>query len=301
MTTITDIRLEIENKIIDLKNPEKLYWPEENITKLEFVETMTFVAPFLVKYSSNRPLTSIRYPHGINDKSFFQKEKPQNTPDWVKIVKSNDKNHITLNSAATLIWLCTQAALELHTGFNFYDKPDHPSHLVFDLDPDDDKSFDDVLELAGRIHETLVSLEITGFVKTSGATGLQILIPSDSRYDYDTARKLNEFFAKYFVEKMSSKVTIERMKKNRGGKIYFDWQQMWYGKTIITPYSARAVKYAGVSTPLEWEELNIARPEKYNLKNIVARLKEKGDLLEPSLRCNNRKQLDEILKQISKK
>lgn len=262
---------------------------------------MTIVAPFLIKYSKNRLLTSIRYPHGINDKSFFQKEKPQNTPDWVKTIEFNQKNYIALNSAATLIWLCTQAALELHTSFNLNNKPDNPSYLVFDLDPDDDRNFENVRELALSIHETMDSLGITSFVKTSGATGLQIFIPTGSKYDYNTSRMLNEFFAQYFAQKLSNKVTIERMKKNRGGKIYFDWQQMWYGKTIIAPYSARAVKYAGVSAPLEWDELGKARPEKYTLKNIVARLKEKGDLLEPSLHCDNKKQLDEILKQISNK
>jgi bifunctional non-homologous end joining protein LigD len=296
---IIDIKVEIENKIINLTNPDKLFWPEANITKRDFIETMTILAPFMLKYTKNRMLTSIRYPHGIEGKSFFQKEKPQNTPDWVKIVRFNDKNYIALNSAATLIWLCTQAALELHTSFNVYDQPDHPSNLVFDLDPDAGQSFENVVELASSIHETLESLSIASFVKTSGATGLQIFIPTAARYDYDTARKLNEFFAKYFTQKLSSKVTIERLKKNREGKLYFDWQQMWYGKTMIAPYSARAVKSAAVSTPLEWEELKVARPEKYTLKNIAARLEEKGDLLEPSLHCDNKKQLDEILKQLN--
>lgn len=301
MSTITDIRLEIENKIIELKNPDKLLWPEAGITKLEFVETMTKVAPFLVKYTNNRMLTSIRYPHGINDKSFFQKEKPQNTPDWVKTIKFNEKNYINLNSAATLIWLCTQAALELHTSFDGQDKPDHPFNLVFDLDPDDDKNFEGVVEIAISIHETLEALDIEAFIKTSGATGLQIFIPTGARYNYDTARKLNEFFAQYFAEKLSSKVTIERMKKNREGKIYFDWLQMWYGKSMITPYSARAVKSAAVSAPLEWNELGSAKPEIYTLKNIAERLRLKGDLFEKSLKSDNSVQLDEILRQIEKK
>lgn len=293
------MKVEIENKIIDLKNPDKLLWPEANITKRDFIETMTVLAPFMIKYTKNRLLTSIRYPHGVGEKSFFQKEKPQNTPDWVKTVEFNDKNYIVLNSAATLIWLCTQAALELHTSFNVYDEPDHPSYLVFDLDPDDDQRFEDVVEIALSVHETLESLNITSFVKTSGATGLQIFIPTAARYDYNTARRLNEFFAQYFTQKLSSKVTIERLKKNREGKMYFDWQQMWYGKTMIAPYSARAVKSAAVSTPLEWGELKAARPEMYTLKNIATRLEQKGDLLEPSLHCNNKKQLDEILKQLN--
>lgn len=300
METITDIKVEIEGKIINVKSPDKLYWPEANVTKLEFIETMTKLAPYVVRHAKNRMLTSIRYPHGIGDKSFFQKEKPVNTPEWVKTVKFNDKNYIALNSAATLVWLCTQAALELHTSFNVHEKPDHPSSLVFDLDPDEGNTFDDVTEIAGSIHETLLALGIKAFIKTSGATGLQIFIPTGARYDYDTARMLNEFFAEYFTHKLSSKVTIERMKKNREGKLYFDWQQMWHGKSMITAYSARAVKSAAVSTPIEWSELGRIRPEMFTLKNIAARVEQKGDLFEPVLRCDNKNQLDEILKQLKK-
>lgn len=300
METITEIKVEIEDKIIKVKSPDKLYWPEANVTKLEFIETMTKLAPYVVRHAKNRMLTSIRYPHGIGDKSFFQKEKPVNTPEWVKIVKFNDKNYIALNSAATLVWLCTQAALELHTSFNVHEKPDHPSSLVFDLDPDEGNTFDDVTEIAGSIHETLMALGITAFIKTSGATGLQIFIPTGERYDYDTARMLNEFFAEYFTHKLSSKVTIERMKKKREGKLYFDWLQMWHGKSMITAYSARAVKSAAVSTPIEWSELGRIRPEMFTLKNIAARVEQKGDLFEPMLRCDNKNQLDEILKQLKK-
>lgn len=298
MDTIVDIKVEIENKIIEVKNPDKVYWPEANITKIEFIETMTKLAPFLIRYSQNRYLTSIRYPHGIGDKSFYQKEKPQNTPEWVKTAVFNDKNYILLNSAATLAWLCSQAVLELHTSFNVFEKPDNPSNLVFDLDPEDGKNFEAVAEIALNIHETLEALGIEAFIKTSGATGLQIFIPAGAKYNYAAARKLNEFFARYFAQKLNKSVTIERLKKNREGKLYFDYLQLWYGKSMITPYSARAVKSAAVSAPLEWEELETARPEMFTLKNISARLQEKGDLFEASLKCNNKKQLDEILKQL---
>lgn len=296
---IVDIKVKIENRIINLTNPDKLLWPEAGITKKHYVEAMTILAPFMIKYSKNRLLTAIRYPHGIGGKSFFQKEKPDNTPEWIKTVKFNDKNYIVLNSAATIIWLCTQAVLEFHTSFNIYNNLDHPSHLVFDLDPDDNQDFRDVAEIALSIYETLESLGIKGFVKTSGASGLQIYIPTASKYDYDTARKLNEFFAQYFVQKLNKKLTIERLKKNREGKTYFDYLQMWYGKTIIAPYSPRAVMSAAVSTPLEWEELNWARPELFTLINIAARLEQKGDLFEASFHCENNEQLDAILKKLN--
>lgn len=300
MSTVVGIKVEVENKIIDISNPDKLLWPEANITKIKFIEEMIKVAPYLIRYSNDRLLTCIRYPHGIDGKSFFQKERPQNTPNWVKTVNFHNKNYILLNSAATLIWLCSQAALELHTGFNTYNKPDYPSNLVFDLDPDEANTFDDVVEIALSIHETLVALGIKAFIKTSGATGLQIFIPTGSRYNYDTARQLNEFFAEYFTHKLSKKVTIERLKKNREGKLYFDWLQMWHGKSMITAYSARAVKSAAISTPIEWSELNSIRPSLFTINNIAARLEKKGDLFEECLHSDNRIQLEEILKQLVK-
>jgi len=298
--TIADIKVEIENKIINVTNPDKPLWPEAKITKLQYIETMTILAPYIIRHAKNRMLTCIRYPHGIGDKSFYQKEKPANTPEWVQTVNFHDKNYIVLNTAATLIWLCTQAALEFHTSFNVYDRPDNPSSLVFDLDPEDSNTFDEVAEIADKIHQTLIALGITGFIKTSGATGLQIFIPTGAKYNYDTARTLNQFFAEYFTHKLGNKVTIERMKKNREGKVYFDWLQMWHGKSMITVYSARAVKSAAVSTPIEWNELGKIRPEMFTLKNIAARLEQKGDLFEPMLRTDNKNQLDEVLKQLNK-
>lgn len=300
MKTIADIKVEIENKIINVTNPDKPLWPEAKITKLQYIETMTILAPYIIRHAKNRMLTCIRYPHGIGDKSFYQKEKPANTPEWVQTVNFHDKNYIVLNTAATLIWLCTQAALEFHTSFNVYDRPDNPSSLVFDLDPEDSNTFDEVAEIADKIHQTLIALGITGFIKTSGATGLQIFIPTGAKYNYDTARTLNQFFAEYFTHKLGNKVTIERMKKNREGKVYFDWLQMWHGKSMITVYSARAVKSAAVSTPIEWNELGKIRPEMFTLKNIAARLEQKGDLFEPMLRTDNKNQLDEVLKQLNK-
>lgn len=291
------VSVQIEDKIIDVSNPDKLYWPEAGITKLGFIEAMTRLAPYMIKYTKDRYLTTIRFPHGINDKSFFQKNIPANTPEWVSTGIYNDINYILLNSPATLVWLCTQGAIEFHISFNTYDKQDNPSYLCFDLDPSPENTFDDVRYIALKINETLKALSIKSFIKTSGATGMQIYLPTGSRYNYDTARELNDFFAQYFTEKLGDILTIERIKNKRQGKVYFDWQQMWYGKSIIAPYSSRAVSGANVSMPLDWSEVENIKPDDFNLKNAFQRLEKKGDYFEGMFNIKN-DSLDEILKNI---
>ena len=291
--------IEIENKLIHVNNVDKLLWPEAGVTKMQFIKEMVQLAPYILKYGGNRLLSTIRYPHGISGKSFYQKSVPKNAPDYIGSSIFHDKEYIVMENAASLVWLCSMACLEFHVAFNTCDKPDYPSYLVFDLDPSEENNFESVKEVALSIKETMESLALESFIKTSGATGLQIFIPTNARYDYGNARSLNLFFAEYFVEKMPRLLTIERFKAKRGGKIYFDYLQMWQGKSLIAPYSTRAVETANVSMPLAWEELERVRPSDFTIKNAVKRLHSKGDMFSDMFMCKN-EPLDEILKTISK-
>lgn len=288
--------LEIEGRQIDVSNPEKLLWPEAGIRKADYISTMLSLAPYMLPYSKGRFLTTIRYPDGIHGESFYQKSCPDYAPEWVNTSKYGDVNYILPDSLPTLIWLAAQAALEFHVTFNTKDKADNPTYLVFDLDPSKGQSFEDVIEVCLRVHETLEALSIKSFVKTSGATGLQIYIPVNSKYEYDQARIINEFFGKYFSQKYPELITIERIIKKRGKKLYFDYLQMWYGKTIATAYSPRATEKASISMPISWNELNGIKPEDFTLLNAEKRLKEKGDFFKGLLGMNQ--SLDSILEKI---
>lgn len=269
--------LEVEGRRIDVSNPEKLLWPEAGITKEIYVSSVLELAPYILPYSRGRLLTTIRYPDGIHGESFFQKSCPAYAPEWVATAAYGDVNYIVLDSAPTLVWLATQAALEFHVTFNTADREDYPTYLVFDLDPSKGQGFEDVIEVALRVHETLEALSVKSFVKTSGATGLQIYIPVNGRYDYDRARLINEFFARYFSQKYPKLITIERIVKNRGKKLYFDYLQMWYGKTIATAYSPRVGEKAPVSMPVDWGGLPRIKPEDFTLLNAHKLLAEAGD------------------------
>jgi len=285
---------------INITNPDKLLWPEAGINKLDYIKKLLELAPYMLPYTSHRLLTVIRYPDGVEEESFYQKNCPSYAPEWVTTFPWHDRNYIMLNDPAVLVWLGNQGAIEFHTAFNHFNKENFPTSLVFDLDPSQGQPFAAAAEAALIIHDTLADLNIRSWVKTSGATGLQIYIPVGERYSYDQARALNEFFGRYFSKKYPRIFTIERTVKKRGTKLYFDYLQMWTGKTIIAPYSPRATKQASVSAPLEWEELKQGiDPAHLNLRTIGQRLKSKGDLFSPLLEPTTVQNLDFILKSIS--
>lgn len=288
--------LNIDGHEVSITNPEKLLWPELGIRKIDYITKLIELAPYIIGHAKNRLLTTIRYPHGYSEKSFFQKNTPKYAPEWIRTYLWHDNHYILLNNTATLVWLANQAALELHTAFNYITNEFAPKDIVFDLDPAEGLKFSDTAEVALNINEELTRLDITGYVKMSGATGLQVYIPAGERYDYETARRINHIFAVFFAKKYPDKITIERTIKKRGHRVYFDYLQMWGGKTIISPYSPRATAYATVAAPIEWDELKKGiKPENVTLLNISQRLKEKGDLFANLLGRQKKQNLDLIL------
>lgn len=291
--------INIDGAKLEITNPEKILWAEHGISKAEYISIITALAPFLIPYTNGRILTTIRFPDGASSKSFYQKSCPAYAPEWVNTITSDGKKHILLNNLPTLIWLANLAALEFHVEFNQINTRDCPDSIVFDLDPGEGQGFEAVRDAAGKIYEILKSLDIKSFAKTSGATGLQIYIPVGCRYSYEKARSINSFFGKYFSQKYPQMFTIERSRKGRGNKLYFDYLQMWSNKTIIAPYSPRATQEATVSTPFDWAELNQIKPEDFTIRNILNRVLEKGDLFKPTLAMEQN--LDFISKKLTPK
>lgn len=268
----------IEGQELTITNPNKPLWPEMGITKLIYLEKLVYLSPFLLPYCLNRYLTVIRYPHGIHDKSFYQKNAPEPRPDYVDTALHNEIQYIHLNSLPTLIWLGNLACLEFHPSFEWINT-DQPAEWVIDIDPSLEVE-PRIMEAVAIIGDILDSLHITSVPKTSGATGVQIYIPIQPRYTFQQLRKLGHFIGKYVTEKHPQLFTIERMKKDRGDKIYFDYLQHWMGKTLSAPYTPRARSGATVSTPLLWDEVrqNVNTLD-YNLLTIESRLSHYGDLI----------------------
>jgi bifunctional non-homologous end joining protein LigD len=291
----------VEGREITITNPEKPLYPAAGISKWDYVLHLTRLAPYLLPHCRRRFLTTIRYPHGAGGDFFYQKNVPSHAPEWIATARDGSVTYILLEDTPTLVWLANLACLEFHLSFQRVDDPDHPPELVFDLDPSVE-GFDRVMEVALLLRELLNHLELDAWVKTSGATGLQLYIPLKGRLSFEQTRKVSRFIAQYLEEKHPHLITLERLKKNRGDKVYIDYLQHWRGKSLIAPYSPRGRAQATVSTPLDWSELKPGlSPEQFTLPTIHRRLAEKKDLFRPLLSRENRFDLKPILAFVEKK
>lgn len=271
--------IRIEGEEVTITNPDKLLWPEAGITKQQYLQRLAELSPYLLRYCRNRFLTTIRYPGGIHSKFFYQKNAPEPLPEFVKTAQHEDINYIVLDNLPTLLWLGNLAAIEFHPSLHYIGDI-LPCEWMIDLDPSQDDE-PRIMEAAAYVGDILASLGISSVPKTSGATGVQIIIPIEYGVTFDQLRSIGQFVARYATEKYPSYFTIERLKKDREGKIYFDYLQHYSGKTLAAPYTPRARQAASVSTPLTWNEVRKnPHPSEFNLLNIGERLQQRGDLLQ---------------------
>ncbi|WP_020618776.1 non-homologous end-joining DNA ligase [Paenibacillus daejeonensis] len=290
-------KLTIDGCELDITNPDKLLWPEDGITKLVYLQRLGELAPYLIKHCRGRYLTTIRYPNGIDGKSFYQKNCPQPQPPFVQLAEQSGIHYVHLDSLPTLLWLGNLAALEFHASFDRINEPLVPTEWVLDLDPSQDEE-PRIMEAAMRVGDVLHSLGIRSIPKTSGATGVQITVPLQRDLSFDELRHIGLFIGEYLTSTYPDLFTIERLKKNRGKLIYVDYLQHYQGKTLSAPYTPRARPGAPVSTPLTWDEVRRSpHPTEFNLLTIGKRLSQMGDLMEQT----EPQQLRPILEFISKR
>lgn len=278
MPVSTKGKIVVEGHELIITNPDKPLWPDVGITKLTYLQKLIVLSPYLLKYCRNRYLTTIRYPHGVGDKSFYQKNAPQPTPEFVRIEELNGIRYCIADNLPTLLWLANLACLEFHPSFHYVDS-ELPAEWLIDIDPSQEHE-PRIGEAAWLVGETLRSIGIDSVPKTSGATGVQIYVPIQPGVTFEQLRKAGRFVGEYVTQKHPELFTLERLKARRGDKIYFDYLQHWYGKTLSAPYTPRARRGAPLSTPLTWEECRMLKnPADYHLLMIEERLKTTGDLI----------------------
>jgi bifunctional non-homologous end joining protein LigD len=265
-------------KDLEISHPEKPLWEGIKIQKADYIRYLRSISPYMLPFLKDRLLTVIRYPHGMYGEAFYQKNCPDFAPDYVQTHQDEGIRYIICNDLKTLLWLGNQLAIEFHIPFQTI-KSKGPSEIVFDLDPPSKDAFQLAVKAAILIKEVLDRLNLIAFIKTSGNKGLQIYIPlPENVYSYDDTRLFTSFVAEYLVSKEPDLFTVERMKKNRGNRLYVDYVQHSEGKTIIAPYSMRGNELAGTATPLYWDEVNeTLKLEKFNLQNALDRIKRQGD------------------------
>jgi bifunctional non-homologous end joining protein LigD len=274
------------DKVVKLTNLKKIFWPD-GTTKGELIAYYETVAPLMLPYLVDRPIVLTRYPDGIEGKSFFQKDAPVYVPDWVRTEtiehEERDIRYFVLDDVESLRYVANLGTIPIHAWGARVGSLDHPDWLVIDLDPKS-APFTDVVKVARVVHDLLNDLGIPGYPKTSGATGLHILIPMGQQYSDDEVKTFARILATLVVERVPEIATITRTISARGGKVYVDFGQNGYGITIVAPFSMRPVPAASASCPLRWDEVTARLdPSKFNIHTIPERFQGMDDPLAPVL------------------
>jgi len=277
----------VDKKPVKLTNSQKIYWPEEGISKGELVSYYRDMSSYILPYIKNRPQSLNRFPNGIKAPGFYQKDMDvSQVPSWVKTEKifstsNNDYiDYLICNDTATLMYMANLGCIEINPWHSQYKKPNHPQWMMLDLDPGD-ISFGEVVKVALQIRKAADELEIESFCKTSGASGLHIFFPLNTKYAYDEVKPFAAAFANLINQRIPETTSIERSVAKRRDKVYLDFLQNNKGQTIAAPYSVRPRPGATVSAPLAWSEVNARlHPGMFTMKNIKKRVETKGDLWE---------------------
>ncbi|MDW7651139.1 MAG: non-homologous end-joining DNA ligase [Bacillota bacterium] len=282
--------LEINQRTVKLSNLEKVFWPADGYTKHDLISFYIEISPFLLPFLKERPCNFQRFPDGITGKRFYQKNKPSFAPDWLETfpIPSEERviDYIVVNNLETLVYLANLACLEIHPWHSRTKTVHYPDWGIVDLDPQEGVDFTAVIETACIVKDVLDSLELRGYPKTSGASGMQIYIPLKPRYTYEQVRDIIGYICGLVHVKLPRLTTMERMVKKRGATVYLDYLQNLWGKTINAPYTVRPVPGACISTPLTWDEVQSGqvKPQDFTMETITTRLDEKGDLFAPVLK-----------------
>jgi DNA ligase D-like protein (predicted polymerase)/DNA ligase D-like protein (predicted ligase)/DNA ligase D-like protein (predicted 3'-phosphoesterase) len=273
----------VGKRTIELSNLEKVLFPQDSVVKAQVIEYYLKIAPTLLSYVKGRALTLIRFPDGITGESFYQKNKPKGTPDWIEFVAlgKEQKDYILASEPALLVWLANLAALELHQLHSRKPTFDCPDYMVFDLDPPEGYRFRDIVPIAFELKEHIESYGYHPFVKTTGGKGVHICCPVEARWDFHTVFEAAQDIATPFVERNNSSVTLQIKKDARKGRVLIDIFRIRSGQSIVSPYSLRGRDGAPVSMPLTWDELkSLDNPHQFNIHNAVEKVLEDGDAWE---------------------
>lgn len=283
------VAVEVDGHELVLSNLHKVLYPADGFTKGDVIDYYLQIAPTMLTHLAGRPVTRKRYPNGVDESFFFEKNMPQHKPDWVRTVRIDAKDrpvdYIVCSDTATLVWLANLAALELHTTIGSAQHAERPQYVVFDLDPGPGTSVVECCRLALRLRDTFNGLGLETMAKTSGSKGLQLYIPlNDPAARYESTRAFAKAVAD-MCERETPELVVSKMTKSiRPGKVLIDWSQNNQVKTTVCAYSLRAREHPTVSTPVTWKEVSTCDrsgdPDslRFTSSQVLARTKRRGDL-----------------------
>jgi bifunctional non-homologous end joining protein LigD len=270
-----------------LSNLDKVFWPDEGYTKGDMLDYYAAISDTLLPHLRERPVMLVRYPDGITGKSFYQWNVPRGTPDWIQTLALRDEERdgktvatFLVDSADALLHIVNLGCIPLHVLACRQQTLDHCDFLTVDFDLGG-QPLQVGVKLALSLRDLLSEIELLGFPKTSGQTGLHVFIPLGPSVSFDTAKALVELIGRLLQLRHPDISTMERRVSERRGRVYIDTGQTGRSRTIVAPYSVRAYRGASVSTPLFWEEVHMALdPRQHTMFSVPTRVAERGDPME---------------------
>ncbi|OLC02053.1 MAG: DNA ligase D, partial [Gemmatimonadetes bacterium 13_1_40CM_69_22] len=275
---------------VKFSNLDKVFWPDEAYTKGDLIEYYRAISPWLLPYLKDRPVVLTRYPDGITGKSFFQKDAPGFVPDWIRTERiwSEDTQreiaYFLCDNVESLLYIINMGTIPLHVWGSRIGTLEQPDWCILDLDPKE-APFVHVVKIARATKALCDDLELPCFIKTSGSTGLHVLLPLGRQCTYEQARTLGGLLARVIAAELPDIATITRQVEKRGAKVYLDYVQNGHGRLLVAPFSARPLPGAPVSMPLQWSEVTPKLDiKKFTIKTAPARMKRlEEDPLRPVL------------------
>ncbi|HEY2351578.1 MAG TPA: DNA ligase D [Candidatus Acidoferrum sp.] len=278
--------VQVDGKVLHFTHLNKIYFPESGIRKRDLLAYYARIGPLMLPFLKDRPLVLRRYPNGIREKAFFQKEAPDSIADWVQraMIHSDERGgempYVMANDLASLLYLTNLGCIDHNPWSSRFESQDYPDYVFFDLDPTPGTPFSTVLQIARTIHEILASIRLSCYLKTSGASGFHIFVPLQPEYTYEQTRGFAALVGHMASDELPGLITFERtVSKRPQGKVLMDALQNAWGKPLATVYSARAYPGAPVSTPVTPAELkkNFAA-DQWTINTLEKRLKAVGNL-----------------------
>ena len=291
----SDQNVEVGGRHLKLTNLDKVLYPKAGFTKGQVIDYYARIAPALVPHLAGKPLTLKRYPNGVDQQFFFEKNATKHRPDWVKTApiwsegNKRNVNYILANDLATLIWVANLAGIELHPSLSLASDIMCPRSIVFDLDPGPPANIVQCCQVAFWLRAIFERFELESFPKTSGSKGLQIYVPLNTKTSYDETKPFAHALARLLENEHRDLVVSDMKKAIRTNKVFVDWSQNDEHKTTISIYSLRARERPTVSTPVTWDEVERALKKKdasllvFESHQVLERVEKSGDLFAPLL------------------
>lgn len=285
LADVKEATLTIDGRTLKFTNLKKLYYPDDGVTKRDVLNYYAGVSDLILPHLKDRPLSLKRYPNGIKQEFFFQKDTPESYPPWLR-TEFIDSDHtqkpiryVFAQDHASLMYLVNLGCIDHNPWMSRSQSLENPDYVLIDLDPQE-CPFDMIVDAALMVKRVLDQIGLQGYPKTTGGDGLHVYVPLEPVYSYEEARQFAELISRLVVHAKPEMFTTPRaVAKRQKNRVYFDYLQIGKSKTIAAPYVLRAYPGAPVAAPLEWQEVKRGlHPSQFNITNALERFAQKGDL-----------------------